>query len=157
VNWYKLENTMLHDHSQGETGTNSAELKARIERAGGLITTGELRTATRRTEPAAAGFSRDREVWTFRGSDWVLGYSDGDFWQSMAPFRAWRQDADLRDSIPLTAGAKKWLTDFLKASDSLLGDGSDGQQTTEGPLCSCSSDGKARASKSSARAGAARP
>lgn len=92
----------------------TAELKARIERAGGPITTEELRTSTFRVEPPAPGYCHDRFVWTFRGQDWVLGYSDGDYWQSMAPFKSWRQDADSREFIPLTPGAKKWFTKHLQ-------------------------------------------
>lgn len=87
--------------------------KARIERAGGPIAVDELRSAGRRVEPPVSGYCQDRHVWTFRGADWVLGYSDGETWQAFAPFRAWRQDPDTRDLVPMTPGAKKWLASRL--------------------------------------------
>jgi hypothetical protein len=92
----------------------AAERKAKVERAGGPITVAELKSATRRVEPPAhSGYGHDRHVWTFRGTDWVLGYSDGETWQAFAPFRPWRQDPDHRELVPMTPGAKKWLAAAL--------------------------------------------
>lgn len=88
-----------------------AERKVRVERSGGPITVAELRAATRREEPPAPGHCHPREVWTFRGRDWVFGYSDGDMPQAFAPYHSWRQDPDTRELVPMTPAAKRWFRD----------------------------------------------
>lgn len=90
-----------------------AALKKRIEEAGGVIKVDELRAASFRMEPPAPGHNHHRGVWTFRGRDWVPGYSDGERWQALCPFVPWRQDADPRVGIPMTPGAAKYFEEEI--------------------------------------------
>lgn len=85
----------------------AAERARRVAELGGEITAAEIRGASHRIEPPAAGYFHERHVWTFRGRDWTFGYSDGDQWYALALFRSHRQDPDRSDCVPFTAGARK--------------------------------------------------
>lgn len=111
MNWYEVRKHNARRSAQKARGEQyKAERKARIERAGGPITVAELKSAARHIEPPNGNRINPVEVWTFRGADWVLGYSDGDLYQAFAPFQSWRMDPDLRQLVPMTPGAKKWIT-----------------------------------------------
>lgn len=114
MNWYEVrKHNRIMSARKAKRERLAAEREARIERAGGPIIVGELRGASYRIEPPAPGWAHERSVWTFRGRDWVLGYSDGDQWLAMAPFHSWRQNPDTRECVPLTPGARKWLATEL--------------------------------------------
>lgn len=90
MNWYEVrKHNAKRSARKARREATEAARKARIERAGGPITADEVRDATFRIEPPAHGYGHERFVWTLRGRDWVLGYSDGDQWQALAPFCSW--------------------------------------------------------------------
>ena len=114
MNWHAVARTnRVRSARKAKRERFAAELKARVERAGGLFTAAEVRTAPHRMEPPAPGHVHPRLVLAIRGRDWVLGYSDGDAWQSLAPFVSYRQDSDLGQGVPLTPGARKALAKRL--------------------------------------------
>lgn len=116
MNWHAVARTnRVRSARKARRERNAAELKSRIAKAGGPFTAAEIRTAPHRMERPAPGYVHERLVFAIRGRDWVLGYSDGDNWQALAPFVAYRQDADLRDAITIFPGARKALADRLAA------------------------------------------
>lgn len=114
MNWAAVKrHNARRSQRKAQRESNRVARERFVAEAGGPIKVGELRGATYRVEPPAPGRCHGRSVWTFRGRDWVLGYSDGDRWQSMNPFVSWQQDPDHRYGVPLTAGAAKWLASEL--------------------------------------------
>ena len=91
----------------------TAQESRRIAALGGEITAEEIRGSEIRVEPPAPGRCHERLVLTFRGRDWVLGGHDGDRFTSMAPYRSWAQDYDLRNTVPMTPDAGKVLNGIL--------------------------------------------
>lgn len=84
-----------------------AERMARIDAAGGPIRVDELRSAVVTVHAPAPGHGHERIVHTIRGKDWHICGQGGVY--SAYPFYEWRQDPDLREAVPLTTGASKWM------------------------------------------------
>lgn len=84
-----------------------------VEEMGGPIALAEIKSAARRVEPGSGNRIISCDVWTFRGRDWVLGYSDGIEWQAFAPFVTWRMDGHEGKYVTMTPAARKWLNAAL--------------------------------------------
>ncbi len=112
MNWRAIHKTNARRHAtKVRRESNAAANKARIAALGGPITVAEVRSATRRMETPRdlpiGGF----EVWTFRGRDWLMGYTDGSGTiTNVFPYVSWRSDGhDSRDHVPMTVGATRWV------------------------------------------------
>jgi hypothetical protein len=87
-----------------------AERKAMTDRLGGPVAVDELRGAAVELRQCQTGYGpHDIEVWTFRGREWriVIG-PDPDF-PLATIHRPWRFDPDMKEWLPLTPGARKWV------------------------------------------------
>jgi hypothetical protein len=89
------------------------EREARVERAGGPFTSAELKAASLRMERPAPGCIHERFVLTIRGRDWVLGWGQDGYVMDLCPFKSWRMDPDMKESVPVTPGARKTLKTIL--------------------------------------------
>lgn len=89
-----------------------AERKARIEKAGGPVAVGELRSATRETRACRDTFyTRDFavEVWALRGAEWRIDMPPWFDVPVMVPHVPYRESVDHKQAVPLTPGARKWV------------------------------------------------
>lgn len=113
MNWKAVRKTnAARSARKARRERHEAEKKTRIAAAGGPITAAEVRGAVRRMEPPAPGYNHEREVWTFRGRDWVLAWWNEDDagvpqWWAFCPFCSYRQDPRTEEAVPMTPGARK--------------------------------------------------
>lgn len=114
MNWEAINRTnRIKSAKKAREDKKKAEKVAHIENEGGAFTLEEIKEGSKtiRMENLKVAGGQSREVWTMRGKDWMVVFWNEDVW-CVIPFDAWKFliEGQLSDSLPVTVGAKKWLT-----------------------------------------------
>jgi hypothetical protein len=114
MDWTAINRTnRIKSAKKAREDKKKAEKVAYIENEGGAFTLEEIKqgSTTIRTENLKVAGCQSCEVWTMRGKDWLVIFWNEDCWL-VIPFNPYKYviEGQLSDSLPVTVGAKKWLT-----------------------------------------------